>query len=95
MKCSGQADIGVTGTSDFLGPLSCLHSSVAWGRESRGGVGRRRLQHPGPWVVVPVPLAQPCGYQRLDSSWANLQLGMSWGDLWFIQESWRDVRVGP
>lgn len=33
MKSLGPADMGVPGTSDFLGPLSCLCSPVAWGRE--------------------------------------------------------------
>ena len=33
MKSLGPADMAVPGTSDFLGPLPCLCSPVAQGRE--------------------------------------------------------------
>lgn len=61
MQVWPRADMWVTGTSEFLGPLACLHSPVAWGRESRAAVGRMRLQHAELWAVGPVPLVQPWG----------------------------------
>lgn len=57
-----------------------MHSLVAWGGESKVGVGRR-LPHAQLWVVEPVPLVQPCRYWELHSrqawaDWAELRAGV-------------------